>query len=73
MKTEIFRNHTTILNVILQEFTKHLSKTGYSDTEIYPIVTSITGADKNEILTINNSKSKLQSKLVIVTTYNPRI
>lgn len=44
------RNVTTTLKVILQDFKKHLSKRGYSDTEIDPIVSRITGADRNEIL-----------------------
>lgn len=66
-------NETTTLTVLLQDFKKHLSKRGYYDTEIYSIITSVTGADRNEILNKNNSKSKLQNKLVMFTKYSPRI
>lgn len=66
-------NDISALNEILQDFKKHLSKRGYSDTEIDPVITSITGADRNEILNKSNNKSKLQNKLVMVTKYNPRI
>lgn len=53
---------TTALTVILPDLKKHLSKRGYSDTDIDPIITGITGADRDEILIIKittNQKSKI--------------
>ena len=66
-------NDTATLSTILQNFKKHLSKRGYSDTEIDPIITGVTGTDRNKMLNKNNSESKLRNPLVMITKYNPRI
>lgn len=65
---------TTALTVILPDLKKHLSKRGYSDTDMDPIITGITGAYRNEILILRittNQNSK--KKQVMVTKYNPII
>lgn len=52
-------NDTTTLSIILKDFKKHLTKRGYSNTEIDPIITGITGAGRNQIL--NKTKRKIET------------
>ena len=63
----------SILTTILSQFKTHLSKRGYSDKEIDPIILEIGTTNRENFLHKKTQKSKQRKPNVMITKYNPHI
>lgn len=62
-----------ILSTILTDFKTHLSKRGYSDKEIDPIVRTMENTNRKKYLVKTDIKCKQRQPNVMITKYNPHL
>lgn len=60
-----------ILSTILTDFKTHLSKRGYSDKEIDPIIRTMENTNRKKFLVKTDLKCKQRQPNVMITKYNP--